>query len=150
MSRNGPTGPRHTGSSPVPLSPRCRDTNEAVQLLLEIEARLLYSRIEILPILGIRKESISAVEALCKLITNKHKATLGDALKELEKKLPMHQAFKNALNNLYGYTSDAEGIRHALLDESKLTPDDGKFMLVLCSAFVNYVTAVASKAGIEL
>jgi len=46
-------------------------------------------------------------------------------------------------------TSDADGIRHALLDESKLGYDEAKFMLVSCSAFVNYLLSKTSEAGIQ-
>jgi hypothetical protein len=42
---------------------------------------------------------------------------------------------------MYGYTSDAEGIRHALLEEPTLEQADAIFMLVTCSAFVNYLRA---------
>lgn len=96
------------------------------------------------------KESISAVEAVCKLLSCQEKAELGDALRELDKKLQLHGALKQAFLSLYGYTSDAEGIRHALLEEPDLTQDDAKFMLVACAAFVNYLVALAAKAGINL
>lgn len=97
------------------------------------------------------KESILAVEAICQLITDNPKATLGDALKEIgkAKKVDLHPALKGAFNSLYGYTSDAEGIRHALLDEPNLHSEDAKFMLVSCSAFINYLIAKSSKAGIQ-
>ncbi len=96
------------------------------------------------------KEAISAVEAICNLITKEKKATLGQALKKIDDKVGLHPALKNAFSNLYGYTSDAEGIRHALLDEPNLTFEDIKFMLVSCSAFINYLISKASKAGIEI
>lgn len=96
------------------------------------------------------KESISAVEAVCKLITKEKKATLGQALKKIEDKIRLHPALKSAFSSLYGYTSDAEGIRHALLDEPDLGFEDAKFMLVSCSAFVNYLIGKASKAGIKI
>lgn len=96
------------------------------------------------------KESISAVEALCKLATDSQSATLGATLNTLQSRLGLHQAFRNALSNLYGYTSDADGIRHALHDLPNLEFDDAKFMLVTCSAFVNYLTAKCAKAGITL
>jgi hypothetical protein len=96
------------------------------------------------------KESISAVEAICRLITKDPNATLGQALGVFDKKLPLHPALKGAFSKLYGYASSAEGIRHALLDEPKLDFEDAKFMLVSCSAFVNYLTAKSSKAGITL
>jgi hypothetical protein len=94
------------------------------------------------------KESISAVESICSIIVDS-RATLGQALKRLEDKgISIHRALKNAFTNLYGYTCDADGIRHGLLDESTLDFEDAKFMLISCSGFVNYLGAKASKAGI--
>lgn len=84
------------------------------------------------------KESISAVESLAKQLAGNEKGTLGDVLKTLEKAKKLHPAMKSAFSSLYGYSSDAEGIRHALLDESNLTKADARFMLVCCSAFINY------------
>ena len=85
------------------------------------------------------KESISAIEALCKIITNEKKATLGEALKKIESKMTIHSALKEAFIKIYGYTSDADGIRHALLEgDSPVTQAEAIFMLVACSAFVNY------------
>lgn len=86
------------------------------------------------------KESISAVEAFCKIITNKDKATLGDALKEIEKKFSIHTALKDAFSKIYGYTSDAGGIRHSLTEkDANIKQEDAIFMLVSCSAFINYL-----------
>jgi hypothetical protein len=96
------------------------------------------------------KESISAVEAICNLIAGDTKATLGQALKEIEKIVALHPSLRSAFDKLYGYTSDAEGIRHALLEEPNLSFEDAKFMLVSCSAFVNYLVTKSSKAGIKL
>jgi len=96
------------------------------------------------------KESISAVEAICNLIAGKKKATLGQALKKIEDKVGLHPALKSAFSSLHGYTSNAEGIRHALLDEPNLSFEDAKFMLVSCSAFVNYLISKASNVGIKL
>lgn len=96
------------------------------------------------------KESISAVEAICKLITKKKKPQLGQALKILENEIGLHPALKKAFNNLYGYTSDAKGIRHALLEEAELYSEDAKFMLISCSAFVNYLVSKISKTEIKI
>lgn len=87
------------------------------------------------------KESICAVESLCKVIVNNEKATLGDALKQLEVNgVVIHPSLKSAFLKLYGYTSDQGGIRHAEgLLESEVTFEDAKFMLVSCSAFINYL-----------
>lgn len=88
------------------------------------------------------KESISAVESVCKVMTGKPEATLGECLRQLETTVPLHGALRDALLKLYGYTSDEQGIRHALLDEPKVTLADAQFMLVTCSAFVNYLISL--------
>lgn len=96
------------------------------------------------------KESISAVEAICRLITGKDNATLGQALKVIKGKITLHPALEQAFSKLYGYTSDEQGIRHSLLDEPDIDFEDAKFMLVSCSAFINYLKLKSSKAGIKL
>jgi hypothetical protein len=97
------------------------------------------------------KESISAVESLCKRIAGKDKATLGDALKELKSAgVTVHPALEKAFEELYGYTSDKPGIRHALLGADDLKQEDAEYMLVTCSAFVNYLVVKADKVGIKL
>lgn len=85
------------------------------------------------------KESISAVESIAREIANKPAATLGEALKEIEKKGDFHKALKEGFLKLYGYTSDANGIRHAMMDEPNLTADDAKFFLLVCTSFINYL-----------
>lgn len=84
------------------------------------------------------KESISAVESLAKQITGNAATTLGPALSELEKHHRLHPALKNAFSSLYGWTSNADGIRHALMDVSDLSQADARFMLICCSAFINF------------
>lgn len=96
------------------------------------------------------KESISAVEAMCKIIMEDKNARLGHVLKLLQDKINLHPALSKAYDNIFGYTSDADGIRHALLEESNLAFEDAKFMLVSCSAFVNYLKVKMSKAGIGI
>ena len=97
------------------------------------------------------KESISAVEAICQIISGKAKATLPDCLKALKEQKPMHPAFEQALIKQYGYTSDEGGIRHALSDDSS-SPSyaDAKFMLVSSSAFISYVLTKAAELGIKI
>lgn len=57
----------------------------------------------------------------------------------------LHGALRLAFEKLYGYASDANGIRHALMEESNLEQEDAVFMLVACSAFVSYVIAKQSR-----
>ncbi len=90
------------------------------------------------------KESISAIETACKIITNKPNASLGAALNELKKNkgIYIHEGLINAFEKLYGYTCDSNGIRHALYNEDeKSTFDEAKFMLVACCTFFNYLKA---------
>lgn len=94
------------------------------------------------------KESISAVEAVCEIFTGAkgNDATLGKMLKKLEDNgVVIHSALKSAFNSLYGYTSDANGIRHAGdIGGPSSTFEEAKFMLVACCAFINYLTALSA------
>ena len=93
------------------------------------------------------KESISAVEAISAVITGDKKTTLGQALKVIHSRTPLHTALRSAFEKLYGYTSDANGIRHALMEEATLEQEDAIFMLVGCSAFVSYLIAKQSRVS---
>jgi len=70
------------------------------------------------------------------------------ALKDLKKAIPIHPALEQGFLKIYGYTSDGDGIRHALTDEPNLDQEDALFMLVASSAFVNYLVVKANKASI--
>lgn len=94
------------------------------------------------------KESISSVEAICKVISNDEKAELGKSLSILLEKINIHKALVSGFKSIYGFTSDEGGIRHALMEESTLDQEDAIFMLVTCSAFINYLIVKKNKAGI--
>lgn len=95
------------------------------------------------------KESISAVESICSIVAGQKKSSLGDALKNLKKKgVKIQSQLESAFFNLYNYTNSEKGIRHAEgVFESDVTFEEAKFMLVSCSAFVNYLTANYGKVG---
>ncbi len=94
------------------------------------------------------KESISAVEAMCEIITGCKgaDATLGNMLKKLDENgVVIHKSLKSAFNALYGYSSDAKGIRHAGdIGGEAATFAEAKYMLVTCCGFINYLTALSS------
>lgn len=91
------------------------------------------------------KESISAVESMCCIICGK-KVELGKALGKLEKNgIYIHGAMKNGFQALYGYASDESGIRHGGIEDKEVTEEDAKFMLITCSAFVNYLKVKFNK-----
>lgn len=93
------------------------------------------------------KESISAVEALCSIISGKG-TSLGKALDKIQKDkiIDIHPSLKEGFDKLFGYTSNAAGIRHAgQIDGDNTTFEEAKFMLVSCSAFVNYLMGALAK-----
>jgi hypothetical protein len=96
------------------------------------------------------KESISAVESMCNKITGMKKSTLGKCLDRIDSVVPIHGALREAFDHLYGYASSEEGIRHGSIKQSDVDFEIAKFMLVSCSAFVNYLILKASKAGIKI
>lgn len=85
------------------------------------------------------KESISAVEGICRIISGDKNDTFKKAIAKIETKYQLHSSLKEGFNKLYTYTSDGDGIRHAMLEESNLTYIDAKFMLVACTNFINYL-----------
>jgi hypothetical protein len=94
------------------------------------------------------KEAISAVEGVVKLINGTRGGGLRDALDAVSAKIEMHQALKLGLDKLYGYTSDEDGIRHAILEEANVDEAEARFMVVTCSAFVNFLIVRADAAGL--
>jgi hypothetical protein len=90
------------------------------------------------------KESISAVESVSRVLGKSDTKGLADALEELGKKTDIHGALVAGFTKLYGYTSDEDGIRHAILESTNVGFDEAKYMIVSCSAFVNYLIAKAS------
>jgi hypothetical protein len=91
------------------------------------------------------KESISAVEAAATYVLGE-KGTLGQALGKMEAVTgqPLHPALKGAWEKMYGYTSDADGIRHAAFAKPDADADDALYFLITCSAFVSYLLSKAT------
>ena len=69
-------------------------------------------------------------------------------MKKLAGKSEIHGSLMAGFLKLYGYTSDEDGIRHAILDEPNVGLVEAKYMLVSCSAFVNYLIEKAAAAGL--
>ena len=78
---------------------------------------------------------------MARIVSGKPKASLGDALNEIEKNGSLHNALKGGFIKLYGYTSNSDGIRHAMMDKPKLTQADARYFLLSCTSFVNYLKA---------
>lgn len=86
------------------------------------------------------RESIHAVESVAKKIAPKAN-TLSAALSVLKKQGVLHhKELASALGKLYNYTSDEDGIRHALSEaEANVTIDEAVFMLGACASFASYL-----------
>ena len=55
------------------------------------------------------------------------------------------QQLKDAFNMLYAFTCDGKGIRHAgNINTSDSTFAEAEFMMVACSAFINYLRCIES------
>jgi hypothetical protein len=144
-----------TNSDELTALKKAIDSTSAVPTLMGINTHL----VEALKKLSARtnrdyrnsiKESISAIEGICCILAETSDDALGKALLILKEKLGLHAALVNSFRSVYGYTSDDDGIRHFLMDESTCDIEDAVYMLVTCSAFVNYLLAKAGKAGLSV
>lgn len=93
------------------------------------------------------KESITAVEALSREITGDKGLNLAK-MESAGIKIP--PVLRKSFEIMYGYTNDpATGIRHALMDDTaEYVPraEEALFMLVSCSAFINYLNSKKAEA----
>ena len=88
------------------------------------------------------KEAISAVEALCRKISGDNNASLGQALCKIKEKRPelIDGHLEEAVKKLYKFSNDSSGVRHSLAEgKTQVGFDEAKFMVVVCSAIVNYL-----------
>ena len=87
-------------------------------------------------------DSVHAIESVARLISPKKANTLRPALDSLENAgVIKHKVLKNAFSKLYDYTSDEQGIRHALLDKNspEVGLDEAMFMFGACASFAAYL-----------
>lgn len=93
------------------------------------------------------KESISAVEAVVRKVTGA--ATLGKGLSKLESVgLVLHGSLKSAWQQMYGWTSDDDGIRHGGIEAANADQAMARYVLVTCSAFISYLVEEGKKTGL--
>ena len=90
---------------------------------------------------GSIRESIHAVESVARQIAPEKTDTLPQALNSIEKRKPLHSNLKQGFKAIYWYTSDEQGLRHALLDREKASVgmDEAVFMLGACASFASYL-----------
>jgi hypothetical protein len=121
-----------------PLEGVRRHINEAIEMISDKQNPQYRNSI---------KESISAVESLCKVIADHEHASLGTALDVVEEQVDLHGALRDGFGSLYGWTSQEDGIRHAMMEKPNVDFHDAKYMLVTCSAFINYLTGKVEPRG---
>lgn len=93
--------------------------------------------------------SVHAVESVARLLDPAASKDLGPALNSLEKSgLLRHRALKSGILKLYGYASDEQGVRHALLDQeaADVGEDEALFMYGACACFAAYLADKSRKA----
>lgn len=88
------------------------------------------------------REAIHAVESAVRDFTDDPNAVLSKASKRLVKEFGVHKALADAFEKLYAYTSDENGIRHALVleENEKVGLDEAAFFLSACAAFVGFLS----------
>ena len=93
------------------------------------------------------KESISAIEAAFSVINGEKSKNMSSAIRLAEGKgFKLQPALKSGILNLYGWTSDENGVRHAMFDDtSQLSEAQAKLMLVICSGLMNYMVVTQSE-----
>ena len=90
---------------------------------------------------GSIRESIHAVESVARRLDPKASKTLAPALASLERREGLHPTLSGAFTKLYGYTSNEQGIRHALLNQpgANVGMEEAAFMLGACASFASYL-----------
>jgi hypothetical protein len=84
------------------------------------------------------KESISAVESIVNIVIGRANVALNKGLLTLP--FEIDNNFKQGMIRLYSWTSSSDGIRHGAHEGEILSGfDEAKYMLVSCSAFINYL-----------
>lgn len=96
------------------------------------------------------KEAITAVEALLRSETGE--STFGKAYSEFKKKVSIHPRLQEAIQKLYDYTNQEDtGIRHSrVAGDGSAVPDasECRFMLITCSAIINYLNSKLARVSI--
>jgi hypothetical protein len=87
------------------------------------------------------KEAISAIESGYNSINGEKSRNLPEAMKKAESEgFVLHPALSRGIQNIYGWTSNEDGIRHAMTEaDVQVSEPEAKLMLVMCSAMLGYI-----------
>ena len=85
------------------------------------------------------RESIHSIESALKVI-EPTQGTLSSALLRLEKSGKINPNLKRAMNALYDYTSDEDGIRHAkVLSDANVGEAEAIYLFGVCASFLSFI-----------
>jgi hypothetical protein len=98
------------------------------------------------------RESVHAVESVARQLDPNAGASLGPALKVLDKTGYINPVLRSGFEKIYGYTNAEKGIRHPMLEDgtAKVDEIDAQFMFGACASFISYLIAKARKAKINM
>lgn len=95
-----------------------------------------YSRAETRDLANAAKEAVSAVEGLACILINDHKASLGEAIKQLRVSRKLDPALAKSLEAVWGFTSNSPGVRHGAATPSKITLVEARWVMDSCEALI--------------
>lgn len=85
------------------------------------------------------KEAICAVEGLARIVTGRTQETLGDLIKHLRATGKLNGAMAKTLEGIWGFTSNAPGIRHGSSQPVDLADHDAQFVFDASEAALKYL-----------
>jgi hypothetical protein len=129
--------------SPITNAAEIQSVESAIQTPLESVNEHVRSALESLslkPEPDTRKcvsESFHAIESLAIKTLGLKGKSLGDLMPDLKKELELHGAFSSGISQLWGWASDVA--RHSKKEDYKLSVEEAKCVLVLCSSVTIYL-----------
>lgn len=88
------------------------------------------------------KEAVSAAEAMARLVSGDVSGTLGDAAKALHQSGRIPAPTRKLLEILWGYASNAEGVRHGSPGPTRLAPAEARFLLDVSDAALRFLVTL--------
>jgi hypothetical protein len=96
------------------------------------------------------RESIHAAESVIRVLANNRSINYSDGMRELIKKFSLHKALGEGFMKLYGFASDADGVRHSSIEGIESIDEETAFyFLGACASFVTFVIHKARKNQIK-
>ena len=92
------------------------------------------------------KQAASALESALKIAGGDDTGRMAQWLARFEEQYgALHPALRTAIDKLYGYASDEEGVRHGATAPVTVGEPEARAMLVTCSALVNFLIRKAAR-----